>query len=379
LTIRSRVSGKADYSLPGCGSQRFSIKIDLMHDNPCYHVPVPADLTPRPDVPASITAAVAALPLPADDTAARWNLRTATAAWLASRRSPHTRTAYFADLADWLAWCERTGLDPRDALRGDVDAYAAERLAALSSASTARKLSTVSSWYGYLMTNGVADCNPVAAVDRPAVSRDASPTVGLSAAEVARFVRAARAACGPTARRDAALLAMLAELGLRVGEALGLDLADLRHNRGHRTVRVAGKGGHHRELPIPAPLGRDLDAYLAERAVAAGLTVDQLSGPLFVTATGRRVGQPAVFRLVRRTAAAAGLPAADRLSPHSLRHTAATAALDAGAPLRDVQDMLGHADPRTTRRYDRSRGSLDRSPAYLIAGLFAHDTGEHPA
>jgi integrase len=80
-----------------------------------------------------------------------------------------------------------------------------------------------------------------------------------------------------------------------------------------------------------------------------------------------------VFRLVRRTARLAGLPDAGLVSPHSLRHTVATAALDAGAPLRDVQDLLGHADPRTTRRYDRSRGSLDRSPAYLIAGLFAHD------
>ena len=171
---------------------------------------------------------------------------------------------------------------------------------------------------------------------------------------------------------------MLAELGLRVGEALALDLADLRHNRGHRTVRVTGKGGKVRELPIPAPLGRDLDAYLAGRARAAGVAVEQLEGPLFVTTTGRRVDQPAVFRLVRRVGKSAGLPAAEHLSPHSLRHTVATAALDAGAPLRDVQDMLGHADPRTTRRYDRSRGSLDRSPAYLIAALFAHDEVSRP-
>ena len=132
-------------------------------------------------------------------------------------------------------------------------------------------------------------------------------------------------------------------------------------------MRVTGKGGRHRELPIPVPLARDLDAYLAGRAGAGP------EAPAFVTATGRRVDPSVVFRLVRRTARAAGLPDADLVSPHSLRHTVATAALDAGAPLRDVQDLLGHADPRTTRRYDRSRGSLDRSPAYLIAGLFAHD------
>jgi site-specific recombinase XerD len=318
------------------------------------------------DVRDPVAAATAALPLPAADGDAdrRWNLRTATAGWLASRRSPHTRRAYFRDLADYLGWCERTGLDPRAATRADVDAYAAARCRGMAGASAARRLSTISSWYRYLVSTAVAGTNPVDAVDRPPVDRDASPTVGLTGAQAAAFMRTARAATGPTARRDAALLALLAELGLRVGEALSLDLADFRHNRGHRTVRVTGKGGRHRELPIPAPLARDLDAYLAGRADA---------GPVFTTATGRRVDPSAVFRLVRRTARAAGLPDADLVSPHSLRHTVATAALDAGAPLRDVQDLLGHADPRTTRRYDRARGSLDRSPAYLIAGLFAHD------
>lgn len=322
-----------------------------------------------------IVAAVAALPLPIDDDR-RWNLRTATAAWLASRKSTHTRTAYFRDLAAWLTWCEQTGLDPRAARRGDVDAYAAAQLGAVVSSSAARKLSALSSWYRYLVSNDVTATNPIEAIDRPTVNRDASPTVGLTGPQVATFMRTACGAAGPAARRDAALLGMLAELGLRVSEALGLDLADLRHNRGHRTVRVRGKGGKTRELPVPAPLGRDLDAYLEERAAAEGVTVEQLAGPVFVTRSGKRVDRPAVFRLVRRVAAAAGLPCADQLSPHSLRHTAATAALDAGAPLRDVQDMLGHADPRTTRRYDRSRGSLDRSPAYLIAGLFAHEEEE---
>jgi site-specific recombinase XerD len=337
-----------------------------------------ATVGPVNPVLAVVRDSVDALPLPVDDAGRRWNLRTATAAWLASRKSAHTRAAYFGDLGAWLAWCKRTGLDPRAAVRGDVDAFAGAELADVAPASAARKLSTLSSWYRYLVSNGVTATNPIEAVDRPAVNRDASPTVGLTGAQVGAFMRAARAATGPAARRDAALLGMLAELGLRVSEALGLDLADLRHNRGHRTVRVKGKGGRFRELPVPGPLARELDAYLAERAAAAGVAVEQLHGALFVTRTGKRVDRPAVFRLVRRVAAAAGLPEAERLSPHSLRHTVATAALDAGAALRDVQDLLGHADPRTTRRYDRSRGSLDRSPAYLIASLFASgdDTGD---
>jgi integrase len=77
--------------------------------------------------------------------------------------------------------------------------------------------------------------------------------------------------------------------------------------------------------------------------------------------------EPSAWRLVRRLARRAKLPAADRLSPHSLRHSAITAALNAGVPFRDVQDFAGHADPRTTRRYDRSRNSLDRHATYALA------------
>ncbi|MEU0560910.1 tyrosine-type recombinase/integrase [Dactylosporangium sp. NPDC006015] len=279
-------------------------------------------------------------------------------------------------MSGFLSWCERSGLDPRQARRGDLDAFVGSG-APRAAATRARQLSALSSWFDYLVSNGVTTVNPVNAVDRPEVDRDASPTVGLSNTQVGAFMRSARAATGRTARRDTALLGFMAELGLRVGEVIALDVEHLRHNRGHRTVQVPGKGGKMRELPIPAPLGRDLDAYLDQRQGDGGDQADAvavpLTGPLFVTSSGGRMAQPNVFTLVRRTAKAAGLPNADRLSPHGLRHTLATAALDAGAPLRDVQDLLGHADPRTTRRYDRSRGSLDRSPAYLVAGLFAHD------
>lgn len=86
-----------------------------------------------------------------------------------------------------------------------------------------------------------------------------------------------------------------------------------------------------------------------------------------MTRTGKPLDEPAVFRLVRRLAARAGLANATRLSPHSLRHAAITAALDAGVSLRDVQDFARHADPRTTRRYDRARHSLDRHATYAVA------------
>lgn len=319
-----------------------------------------------------VLAAVAALPLPADDQTRRWHLRSLTAAWLASARSDHTRRARFADLSEFLTWCQRTDLDPRHARRADVDVYA-RTLLYLGEASRARRLSNLSSWFSYLVSNDVLQGNPVKAVPRPKVSRNSSPTVALTGKEAGQFMRAARRQGGKTAARNAALLGILAELGLRVSEALDLDFVDFRHNLGHRTVRLTGKGQQVRELPIPAPLGRDLDRYFTERAAAGETGVDQLSGPVFVTATGKRMDQPSVFRLVRRVATDAGLPNADRLGVHSLRHTLITALLDAGAPLADVQDVAGHADSRTTRGYDHGRGSLDRSPLYRIAGLFSEE------
>ena len=325
-----------------------------------------SEIAPRDQGPLSlISQAVGALPLPAEPDAGRWNLRSATAAWLASRRSDATRKAYWRDLGVWLTWCDETGVDPRAAKRADVDAFVVARCAGLARSSTNRRLSAISSWYAYLVSNDVAARNPVEAVDRPPVDRDYSPTVGLAKAEAAEFMRAARRATGGAARRNAALLGMMIELGLRVGEALRLDVDSLGHNRGHRTVRIRGKGGKMRELPVPPPLGRDLDAWLTERG--------DWPGPLFATTSRRRMDQPEAFRVVRRTAKRAGLDSWERISNHSLRHSLATLALSAGAPLSDVQDVLGHADPRTTRRYDRDRHNLDRSAVYRVAGVFAHD------
>jgi integrase/recombinase XerD len=280
-----------------------------------------------------------------------------TEAWLANRRlSEHTRAAYRRDVNAWLAWCAQRGADPLRATFLDVNAYArgleAQKLAP---ATVARKLSGVSSWYDFLVKLRAVDGNPVGGADRPYVSRDHSSTVGLSPEEVDDLLEAARRA-GP---RHFAVLTMLADLGLRVGELVGLDLADLGWERGHRTVRFVGKGGRPRRRALTPGAQQALDAYVELRGPG--------DGPLFMTSTGARLDRHAVFRLVRRLAGEAGIAGADRLSPHSLRHAFATTARAEGVPLEDVQDAMGHADPRTTRRYDRDRHNLDRDPAYTIA------------
>ena len=201
--------------------------------------------------------------------------------------------------------------------------------------------------------------NPVDGADRPRVDRDHSSTVGLTAREVDAVLAAAARDESPTGARNRAIIVLLADLGLRVGEVVALDVADLGHEQGHRTVRFTGKGGKPRRRALTPGAVSALDAYLAARGAPG-------EGALFLTSRGGRGDRHAVFRLVRRLARDAGVPAWESLSPHSLRHAFATSARDEGVPLEDVQDAMGHADPRTTRRYDRDRHNLDRDPAYAI-------------
>ncbi|MFY1576555.1 tyrosine-type recombinase/integrase [Verrucosispora sp. WMMD703] len=307
-----------------------------------------------------------------------------TDAWLRNRRlSEHTRDAYRRDVAGWLAWCAARELDPLRANFLHVNEYgralensvSARTGRPLTAATVARKLSALSSWYDFLVKLRAVELNPVAGADRPRVDRDHSATVGLAPDEVDALLAAAEAETGPTAARNRAAVALLADLGLRVGELVSLDLTDLGAERGHRSVRFVGKGGRSRRRALTPGTAYAVDAYLAERAAAQRVEVTQLTGPLLVTASGARLDRHSVFRLVRRLARSAGIDAWARLSPHSLRHAFATTARSEGVPLEDVQDAMGHADPRTTRRYDRDRHNLDRDPAYAIWAARARRRG----
>jgi site-specific recombinase XerD len=210
------------------------------------------------------------------------------------------------------------------------------------------------------------------------VDRDHSGTVGLSPAEVDALLVAAETDPSSSRLRNHALIAMLADLGLRVGELVGLDVTDLGYERGHRSIRFTGKGGKRRRRALTPAGSAAVETYLLHRAMTAGVGVDDLTGPLFVTVTGARLDRHAVFRLVRRLAERAGIPSWADLSPHSLRHAFATTARAEGVPLEDVQDAMGHADPRTTRRYDRDRHNLDRDPSYTIWAARARRSPDAP-
>jgi integrase/recombinase XerD len=164
---------------------------------------------------------------------------------------------------------------------------------------------------------------------------------------------------GLASARDHALISLLALNGLRVSEALGADIDDLGLERGHRTLTIVRKGGKVVTVPLAPRTARAIDLAVGERC----------DGPIFVGADGQRIDRHAAGRIVRRIARRGGI--AKRVGPHTLRHAFITAALDAGVPLRDVQEAASHADPRTTMRYDRARVSLDRHATYIVATFLA--------
>ena len=159
-----------------------------------------------------------------------------------------------------------------------------------------------------------------------------SSTLGLNRNELgALLVKPDCAAVGIT--RLACLLALN---GLRISEALGADIDNLDVNRGHRTLFIHRTGNKIATIPLSPRTARALDLYIGERE----------SGPIFLNHDGTsRLDRHASARIVTRLAKAAGID--KRISPHSLRHSFITAALDAGIPLRHVQEAASHADPRT--------------------------------
>jgi site-specific recombinase XerD len=273
----------------------------------------------------------------------------------------------------WLSWLAARDVDVLEAGRVHADLWVAGQLDAGAEASSVRRrLSALSSFYRYCAAHDLVARIPLAGVARPVVDPDYTATIGLDRAQARALIAAADADTGPQALRTAAVIRLLVHNALRVDEACAADVTDLGADSGHRVLRVTRKGARRARVPLTPATVAALDAYLTARTRQAGLEdARQLAGPLLATANGGRLRQGHLWELVRRLARAAGIETWDQLSPHSLRHSAITLALDAGATLRDVQDYAGHKDPRTTRRYDHSRDNLDRNAAYTVAAYLA--------
>lgn len=288
------------------------------------------------------------------------------AGWLLGYGSPHTRRAYARDLSGWARWCAELDIDPLTAERVHVDAWARHlsEARALAPATVARRLAAVSAFYRWCVLEHHLSANPAVHTRRPELDPDSSTTLGLTA-DQARALLAAATAHSPRMR---ALVALLLVDGLRISEALALNIDHVQAvDRGHRIADLRRKGGRTARAALPPLVADAIDTYLHHRAATTHQDIAALAGPLFVTRSCARwrPGNAArsLIALARRT----GILGANRITPHALRHAAITLALDAGVPLHEVQDFAGHRDPRSTRRYDRARDRLDRHASYTLA------------
>ena len=333
--------------------------------------------------------------------------------WLASKRSEHTRTAYARDIGitprrqggrapTWLAWCQARGVHPVTGVSGLHVAMYARQLdaAGLAPASVARKLSAVAGWYAWLAARGHIAVSPAVGIARPIRAGADLAAPGLNRDQALALLHTADAAPSARQTRTAALVAVLLFTGARVGEVIGADIEDLGTEQGHRVLRVARGDGQRRTLALPGPAAMRIDAYLSGRADPAGVWGQRgadvrgqrgadvrgqrgadVGGrpdwparqPLFVTGTGRRLFPGDVWRLIRRLAAQAGLPddLVGHLGPEAMRHSFAALYLDAGGSLGDLQQVMGHADSRTTQRYGQARQGSGGPPGEVVAAYLA--------
>ncbi len=194
--------------------------------------------------------------------------------------------------------------------------------------------------------------NPAQYVRRPQVHR--SDARGLDRSELGIFLFTAY----QFDRQHAALAVLLGLNGLRVSEACATNIEDLGLERGHRTLRILGKGAKPATIPLVPRTARTIDLAVGERH----------EGPILRRRDGHRLDRRTAHRWVRSIGKRAGLGA---VHPHMLRAAFIMAALDAGVPLRDVQIAARHADPRTTTIYDDRRQNFDRHAAYVVVAFVA--------
>src|SRR5215813_10293101 len=252
--------------------------------------------------------------------------RLALAGFLAGYRGL-TREAYTLDLRQFTTWCSVHSLNLFAIRRADIESFARELQAkGRAQATVTRRLCTIAGFYKYAIEKELLEHSPAAHVRRPRVDYE-SHAVALDRNELGALLVAA--GLGPPLEH--ALISLLALNGLRVSEATGADIEQLGLERGHRTLTITRKGGKIVTIPLAPRTARAIDLAVGERT----------GGPVFRAADGRRLDRHGAGRIVGNVARRAGI--GKTVTPDTLRHAFITAALDAGVPLRDVQEAASHA------------------------------------
>jgi integrase/recombinase XerD len=267
----------------------------------------------------------------------------------------HTRKNYMHAVRQFLAWAEGRGLELPRVSPGDVGEY----LQGLELAVPTKKLhlAALRRFFDRLVNRHACVINPAATkkAERYSVVEGKTPEI---AAEQARTLLRSIDVSNVVGLRDRAVLAVLVYTAARVGAVAKLTVKNLVHDGAQYTLRFSEKGGKSREIPVR----HDLERFLLEYVRAAGID----EGPLFRTAnrktktlTRNAMSGIDACRMMKRRLKAAGLPG--HFSPHSFRVATVTDLLEQNVPLEDVQYLAGHADPRTTRIYDRRRRKVARN------------------
>ncbi len=272
--------------------------------------------------------------------------------YLALERGLARRTvdAYVGDIRRFVAFAPGNDAScaedvTYDLLRDFVASLVEEGLAP---ATVARKVSSLRTYFGFLIEDGMLTDDPTERLESPRLSRSL-PDV-LTYREIVRLLQAVPVD-HPLAFRDRALLEALYGSGLRVSEVVDLRLQDVWLDEG--LLQVTGKGSKQRLVPLGAGARQAIDRYLRE--LRPRLDGGESDGRVFVNRNGRRLSRMGVWKILRRCVERADL--SKRVTPHTLRHSFATHLLEGGADLASVQEMLGHADISTTEIYTH----VDRS------------------
>ena len=251
-----------------------------------------------------------------------------------NKREGDALTATGADVSDFLTELAK-GDTPQGGTGGNGRPPA-------SAATLHRKAACLRSFYRHLRRENLLDTDPTAALSSPRRGKRL-PEV-LTRSEVQALLAAPKGS-DPAALRDRALLEVMYACGLRASEVIGLEVSDVDLDEG--LLRARGKGSKERVVPVGSAAVKAMRVYLAHgRPALVKLTPERA---LFVNFRGQSLTRQGLYKIVRRHAQSVGL--ADRMSPHTLRHTFATHLLSGGCDLRSVQEMLGHADVATTQLY----------------------------
>jgi integrase/recombinase XerC/integrase/recombinase XerD len=268
--------------------------------------------------------------------------------WLVARNAaPRTRRAYLTDLGQLAEWASAHGAGPAEVDHKRLRHFAgvlSERGA--SKATVARKLASVRSFYRYLVDRGEIAATPADLVATP--KRDQYLPRVLKEEEVGALLDSIPAST-PLELRDRAIFELAYAAGLRAEELTTLDVPDADFDA--EELRVHGKGGRERVVPVGEQAWRALDAYLQQGRPLLAAEFERAEPAIFLSKSGRRLGTPDLRRRLRGWTTRAGTPPG--ATPHTLRHSFATHLLEGGADLRTIQELLGHATISTTQTYTR--------------------------